>query len=596
MNANLGLLQFYFSEPVQANMVNVRSVVVYSAPSATAKGAKKVALTSTTTVDTSSHFTLVVTLFLSPTDLNTLKYRYPIIRNASTSWLTVTQDFAVDTFFNPNVPISAPAQVFQYIYDTTPPAVSVYTIDMQLGMISLTMSESVHAVTFDGSQFTLQSQAQRRFGSSVTIGDSTVTVGTDWSSAYISLQLSMVTLNTLKFKGIGTANVNVLLSWTNKAATDQFGNYLPPLWDASIAGNQPMLPSQVLPDLAPPVLQRWQIDLVSWSLYMFFSEPVVLLNVSKITLYDDTTGTSKPQPLGPAVVSVTNGSLNTRLVLKFRDVCAWPSLSYSCAPVVTVLPTGASSTRAPANTFFSTLSAKGRTFSLGILQGAFQDFAAVPNVNNAIGIGKLLPQMPPNCGLCPVGTYTSAPCTAISDRVCSRCTACAAGTWMSKACDSSGNIVCKGASVFEFLYLFFCAFTNPASSIIPSSPFLSAIPVCQACMFNTYVSTACLAQSDTVCSPCSTCPVGTYQVQSCELGNDVICSTCYMCNFPNDRIRRLCESGKYFYWEQQNCCWDENGVQISCEKVALANMFISVVKGKHKEELPMSNSVLPKAI
>jgi len=133
------------------------------------------------------------------------------------------------------------------------------------------------------------------------------------------------------------------------------------------------------------------------------------------------------------------------------------------------------------------------------------------------------------------------------DRVCKPCSACDPGSYLVGPCTAVGNTICKP---------------------------------CSSCRFNTYVSESCAPAKDTVCSSCTICSAMEYEAQKCELGKNSICSTCMKCTFADASIQSRCENGPWVWWQMDNCCVDDSGVNTACNLVDFANMANSAKRSR----------------
>lgn len=387
VDVNNEKIYVHCSELVQIQLVSVRGLTIYSESSLTSPTVKKYTLTTaSSSVERAALYSKTIQVNLGQRDIDTIKYRFPMLQSRDSTFFTVTDTFAQDTFFNPLIPVTAPLQVASLARDITPPLVLNYGLDMQLGIIQLKFSESVVASTVDLSQFILQTNSLRRFGVFLPIADSVATIGADAASNMVNMQLSVTTLIKMKHMGIGKTPQAGLLSWSDKAVRDQFGNYLPPKWDASIAGYAPMQTTSFFPDSTGPVLLRWQIDRSEMRAYLYFDEPVAITNTSFLSLHTSESG-ANPQSLKHGIGSVINGTNNMIIILVLQDFCAWPQLGANCSPATKSNPSG------PEKSFFKSLllahTDKTKRFFLSATIGAFNDFASVPNA-----ITEIEPSMP----------------------------------------------------------------------------------------------------------------------------------------------------------------------------------------------------------
>jgi len=357
-----------FSELVQLLLVSTNGLIFYSSSQIFGNTTTSYALTSESTVEFSSLYSTVVQVNLGQRDFDTIKYRRPLVQSKAQTYFAVTSAFAADTSFNPNVAVTVPIKAAKYIRKISLPRLLTYKLDMSSGVVSLQFNESMSASSLAMSQFIVQSNRLRRYGKSVALTDSSTTTTIDWHTAYLSMSFSQTTFNTMKFNGIGKSTGESLLSWSDRAIQDQFRNYLPPQWDGSILGFEPLVPTTIMLDVLSPNLLRWQLDRTAMALVMYFDEPVVLQNTSAISIITSLGG--GPQIITPAVKAVVNGTLNTIISISLKNFCAWPAIN-TCGAKDSV------------KTFFRTVKeTAGVKLFLAVTPEAFVDYAAVPNPVN----------------------------------------------------------------------------------------------------------------------------------------------------------------------------------------------------------------------
>jgi len=138
------------------------------------------------------------------------------------------------------------------------------------------------------------------------------------------------------------------------------------------------------------------------------------------------------------------------------------------------------------------------------------------------------PQQPQNasvsvdCSPCPQGQYELAPCSAVSDRICSPCSACPTGYWNSQNCSKRKDTQCSPCSACPVGY--FARQTCGRSADV-------ACASCSSCQVGTYMTSPCSSERDTQCANCSSapCPQGFFQVEECSPMSDKMCRSCSMC-------------------------------------------------------------------
>merc|ERR1712072_457982 len=173
-------------------------------------------------------------------DLDTIKYRTPLISSASFTWFAVYAELLTDVYGNAvqEIETTNARQVDNFSLDTTPPGLTKFKIDMNSGVIDLSWDESIKFSSIDVYQLTLQTHERRAFSfhtnlQACAIGDcnDAVISDVDGNSRYIKITLSGDTLAHLKNYGICKTIFSCYISFTDTFVSDSFDNYAIPIWD-----------------------------------------------------------------------------------------------------------------------------------------------------------------------------------------------------------------------------------------------------------------------------------------------------------------------------------------------------------------------------
>jgi len=498
-------------------------------------------------------FTDHVTLNIAPKDLDQIKFKIPLLKADVNTWLAVSPVLLTDVYSNPVSFISSTAarKVDVLVKDVTPPAMTVFEMDMSNGILYLTWDESIKFTSINASQLTLQTHQHRAYGAHLFVGDAVVTSDVGVGSSVTAFTLSADAMAVLKIKGICKTVFTCYVSWTNKFLSDQFGNYAIPVWDASIINFFPLLTNKVFdasnihvgylfaPDSVAPQCTRWQIDRLSNTVILQFNEPVVALNLELITLYTSSS-MDNPQILGPLVENIAFSDFSRKVVASLYTPACAANVNTKCLP----------------SAFKTSMKlSSGGSYFLSMSEGAMQDLADTPRLSAEIAplSVSVLVESVPLCASCPAGQYIRDACSQSSDRVCAACTTCPAGKYMEESCSATRDVRCKE---------------------------------CATCRLGQYISSACSATQDTRCSVCTMCKEDEFITQKCELGFDTMCNTCKSCAL-SAYARLICDAkGKYNWWSEQNCCFDNDGVRVPCQNLDLNNMIIARRNGRHHWVFP----------
>ena len=501
-------------------------------------------------------FTTAVVINIAAIDLDTIKYRKPLLANVAHSWLAVNSKLLTDVYGNPVTSISTSnaKQVTNLAVDITPPALTVFEIDMNNGIINLTWDESILFSSINATVLILQTHERSAFGFSKTLGDSFVASDTDARSNSLTITLSADTKAYLKLYGICRTVYTCYLSWTDRFVTDVFGNYAIPVWDASITGFHPILTNKVydnsgihtgylyIPDTNGPILVNWQLDRISNEIRILFDEPVTIISLGQITIYPSLAmSTVQRLKSGGIVKSFQYSELNRKISAALHDNICIETNRTACVP----------------SAFNAGMMASvGGSYYLSMLDGAVKDMAAITK-NNALvpaSAAFLVKESTPICSNCPSGQYMMTACTHKSDRVCAPCSSCATGKYTREACSATRDVACEE---------------------------------CSSCRMGQYISTQCSGGTDSGCSACSSCTEDQFITRKCENGVNTLCDTCKNCLLTSKYAITICDAkGKYKTWYQANCCFDNDGVKVACRNLDKANMKITARSGRHHWVFP----------
>ena len=266
LNVDNKTITFTISEMVQTELVDVTGVMIISGPDeATAEqsfgftpGTLLVNLMGDLYQDT-------IVLAFSANDLDTMKYRRPLLQGQNSSYIAVDGNFLTDTFGNSLViiPENAAYMVDIWLPDVTPPQVVETVMDFSAGSLRIMFDESIRLFSVNISQFTVQSHPRAAHGHSVVISDSTFTSSADISSRYLDIYLSADTMAYMKMNSVGTTKELTYFSFSDLFLTDQRDINIVPVWDVSVLGFNPLPPTIWSADVVAPTFDRWQFERAS---------------------------------------------------------------------------------------------------------------------------------------------------------------------------------------------------------------------------------------------------------------------------------------------------------------------------------------------
>lgn len=277
----------------------------------------------------------VIVVLLTETDLNVLRSLRRVATSRFNTFLTVTNQLCEDPFTGiANAPIlnGNAQQVRLFTGDITRPTLLSYSLDMNMGTVDLTFSETVNVSSLVPSAIVLQ--GDRTLLNSLAIAGST-TASQD--NPVVRLVLSFDDLNSLKLNRLlATSHNNTFLSLSTSAVSDMAGNPV-----VEVTSRLPLLlqESEFTSDTTLPELVSWNLDMNSGVINMTFTEAVDSATLEPRVLHfqDAMFERSAGYTLRNATVlngdgvfmavRISDGDLNN---IKVLDLCTRQSLGGDC--------------------------------------------------------------------------------------------------------------------------------------------------------------------------------------------------------------------------------------------------------------------------
>ena len=282
VNVNSGMLILNFDEPVDIATVNASSLTLQAQQIAGPR-VEEVRLTGG---EVSSLNQLQVVFNLTLDDLNVIKQRLTLLRSIDSSFLRILPNFILDLNGNSAVEIFATnaLQASMFIDDTTSPVLEAFDLDMNLGHLTLYFSETVDVSSFDFTGISLQLDSSVLMDNESYTLMNTDTVLNDDAPTVVVL-LSNNDLNVFKTLNIGRTDMTAWISLRNGTVFDIVGQPVLPVEN----GVNTLPVEGYSPDITPPMLVDFSLDLTAETLTLTFNETVdtQTLNVTHITLTAD---------------------------------------------------------------------------------------------------------------------------------------------------------------------------------------------------------------------------------------------------------------------------------------------------------------------
>ena len=304
INTNLGTLLLSFSEPVYSDSILYSKITVYSA----ATSGVSLTLSGGTVAYTDTSTKLQILVTLTSSDLRVLKLTTGLAVSLSTSYVAIAASGISDMVGNA-ISNSARIQASLFVA-TVQPRLQSYSLNMNLGTISMTFDDVMSVATLKPISFTLQSSSSIVTGTKTyqLTGGSTASV----DGFTIIISLTSTDLNAIKaLRSLCSALTNTYLV----VSSDGLLNYASvPM--VSIISNSALRATSFVADTTSPVLSSFSFNQASGQLTLTFSETVDLttLDVSQITLQNAATAAHSIVLTGVSVLE-TNTAVVVDIVL-----------------------------------------------------------------------------------------------------------------------------------------------------------------------------------------------------------------------------------------------------------------------------------------
>ena len=284
-----GNLRMTFSETVDVSSLEISEVSIHNNRTGSSVTYNLTKLSNFTSADSP-----IVTLPLSIFDVNELKRltNLAVQADGSDAFLSLTPSFVSDMNQNRITPIrpSDAKQAFEVTPDTTCPALSSFTLDMNTGYLTLYFDETVNSTSMDVSEIALLSSASREETYSLTTSSVESPDG-----PVIVILLSSYDADRIKIRRkLATSREDTWIHLMVSSLTD-------------MAGNSYCNVSKVLQtsfheaDRERPILLSYSLDVNAGVLLFTFSEAFQLTDTTSITLL------SFPSEQGSVNFTLTGG-------------------------------------------------------------------------------------------------------------------------------------------------------------------------------------------------------------------------------------------------------------------------------------------------
>ena len=278
LDMDTGVLHLTFSETVNTSSLRVDAITLLN--QASSNFPIMLSLSGGTILTTMD--STMIDVEITKTDLDTIKRERGLADAINTTYLAIQYQAVFDMNVNPltGILLNEAIRASVFTPDTTPPTLLLYYLDTDVGLLTLSFSETVETDSLRVNQLTLQnSPAALR---SVTLSNTSSHLRID--STVVYMNISFEDLNRIKLERsiASVANgTNVFLTYTKYTIQDMNNNFVVGRSDPDGLGV-----TQFTPDTTNPTLLSFNLDVNSGVLNLTFSEVVDALtyNVTSIQL------------------------------------------------------------------------------------------------------------------------------------------------------------------------------------------------------------------------------------------------------------------------------------------------------------------------
>ncbi|XP_065886866.1 uncharacterized protein [Dysidea avara] len=257
-------LTLQFSETMNIATVDVTGITL------TSDEVGSVTYTLTGGIVQNNDHNSTIVIILTTTDLNEIKVRTSLAISNTTTYLLITNYTIQDVSMNQVMAITTPVIVGRFTEDTVRPQLEAYTLDVNMGVLTLTFSETVNSNSLNVTGLTIQShpnisdiEVEYQVLSDESFTDS-------MNGTEIAVTISLQDLNVIKqLTGLATSNISSYLSIENYTIVDMNNNMV-----ESVETSSAKMVDIYINDMTPPELVSVILDLTNEILILSFTETV----------------------------------------------------------------------------------------------------------------------------------------------------------------------------------------------------------------------------------------------------------------------------------------------------------------------------------
>ena len=318
LNLTSDILSLTFDETVDAGSLQPSSIIVQAA-----EFTPVVALmlwhqlVGGSGSDADSH---VIDIQLNSTDLNQIKQLTQVATGPSNTYIVFSADLVRDTSGNPvsSITNGRGLPVTTFAGDEVRPTLDWFSLDMNLGLLHLTFSETVNASSFSVAEVTLQDYRSNLMNRTLTLSPPSEDL-LEENDVVITIRLGTRDLNYIKYTQMfGLSRADTWLTLTEDLVEDMSGNPV-----VAVRNGDALQARQFIPDTTRPKLLEHHFDFIEETILLIFDEPIniSLINYTLITVQDGPSADDQYTLTGGTAVSF---DLGTGILLSFSE----PDIAY----------------------------------------------------------------------------------------------------------------------------------------------------------------------------------------------------------------------------------------------------------------------------
>lgn len=278
-NVNDGTLILNFDEPVDVSTFNPRGITLQTMEATTRTDQTQ----TLTGGDTMSEDGLSIVVFLTESDLNDLKRNDTLFTARENAYLTLDPIFIRDIAGNAIAPIldGRALQATRLVNDTSMPVLEAFSLDMDLGHLTLTFSETVNVSSLQFTDITLQRSSSVTFD----LYEYTLTRGSllsERDDTVVFILIDNDDLNQVKIRGIASQANRTWLTFPSSLIEDMNMQEV----EERENGINAARVDNYTADTTSPELLSFSLNLTSGTVTLSFSESVDVeetLDVTELT-------------------------------------------------------------------------------------------------------------------------------------------------------------------------------------------------------------------------------------------------------------------------------------------------------------------------